>query len=179
MIPHPGSGTIHILDCADGLDQPVGNAGAGLCGRSGDHPCWLWPSIGLGKSATTAGCVSVGDTITYVICYENHYWAAVEDVVVLDYLPDGAEYVSASDAGTYDPGTHSVAWLIGTLSQSGIDSVQFTVRLLHEATAGSAVLNTCEIKTTGFTVNAAWDSTEICLTSTAPTTWGKIKSIFR
>jgi uncharacterized repeat protein (TIGR01451 family) len=121
----------------------------------------------------------VGDTITYRITCENYYWAALEDVVIVDYLPQGTEYVSASDAGTYDPGMHTVTWQVGTLPESGIDSVEVAVWLPHEATAGDAVLNTCEIKTTGFTVNAAWDSTTICFTSTAPTTWGKIKSLFR
>ena len=109
MVPHPERWAIYILDCLEGLDEPVENHGAGLCGESGDHPCWLWPDMGLNKICSSAtDCVNTGDTLNYTISYENQYWDALDDVVVVDYLPNGAEYVSASDGGVYDPGTHTV-----------------------------------------------------------------------
>lgn len=36
---HPLTGKIQVLDCADGLDEPVGNYSAGVFGAEGDDPC--------------------------------------------------------------------------------------------------------------------------------------------
>jgi hypothetical protein len=38
-IPHPVSGGIYILDCAEGLDEPCGVFCAGVFGEVGDDPC--------------------------------------------------------------------------------------------------------------------------------------------
>ena len=37
--PHPVSGVINVLDCADGLDDPCGIFCAGVYGAVGDDPC--------------------------------------------------------------------------------------------------------------------------------------------
>ena len=37
--PHPGSGAISVLDCAEGLDSPIGIFCAGVYGEIGDDPC--------------------------------------------------------------------------------------------------------------------------------------------
>jgi uncharacterized repeat protein (TIGR01451 family) len=180
LVPHPETGMIRILDCADGLDAPVGIYCAGLCGESGDPPCWLWPYMELTKTCgNDSGCVNTGDTLSYTISYENQHWEALDGVVILDYLPIGAEYVSASDGGVYDPAAHTVTWLLGTVHMDGAGWVEVAVRVVSRAVAGDAILNTCQIAAEGATVRAAWNSTPLCIAATEPTTWGKIKSIFR
>jgi hypothetical protein len=37
--PHPETGLISILDCAEGLDSPIGVFCAGVYGEMGDDPC--------------------------------------------------------------------------------------------------------------------------------------------
>jgi hypothetical protein len=36
---HPASGMVQVLDCAEGLDPPVGNFSAGVLGADGEDPC--------------------------------------------------------------------------------------------------------------------------------------------
>jgi hypothetical protein len=36
---HPTAGVIQVLDCAEGLDEPVGNFPAGVFGAEGEDPC--------------------------------------------------------------------------------------------------------------------------------------------
>jgi hypothetical protein len=40
ICPHPASGQILVLDCQEGLDEPVCNFCAGVYGYIGDDPCW-------------------------------------------------------------------------------------------------------------------------------------------
>ena len=40
VCPHPISGIINVLDCAEGLDDPMCNFCAGVYGLVGDDPCW-------------------------------------------------------------------------------------------------------------------------------------------
>jgi hypothetical protein len=46
--PHPVSGIINVLDCAEGLDDPVSRYCAGLYGLIGDDPCL--PNANMPKS---------------------------------------------------------------------------------------------------------------------------------
>jgi hypothetical protein len=39
VCPHPASGHIYVLDCQDGLDEPIANFCGGVCGALGDDPC--------------------------------------------------------------------------------------------------------------------------------------------
>jgi hypothetical protein len=36
---HPVSGVVQVLDCSEGLDEPVGNYSAGVFGEEGEDPC--------------------------------------------------------------------------------------------------------------------------------------------
>ncbi|MFH1312681.1 MAG: hypothetical protein ABIJ00_05590 [Candidatus Eisenbacteria bacterium] len=39
IIDHPGAGAIHVLDCDEGLDEPLDSFCAGVYGGTGDDPC--------------------------------------------------------------------------------------------------------------------------------------------
>lgn len=46
---------------------------------------------------------------------------ALENITVLDTLPPGAQFVSASHAGSYDSDTHTVTWVLGSsITQSHV-----------------------------------------------------------
>jgi len=57
-----------------------------------------------------------GTLATYYIRVRNPGTAAADDVVVKATVPDGAEFVSASDGQSYDAQNREVAWRVGTLS---------------------------------------------------------------
>jgi uncharacterized repeat protein (TIGR01451 family) len=53
--------------------------------------------------------------------------APATNVQVLDRLPNGLEFVKASEGGTYDQATRSVLWNLGTLAPSQRRGLQVTV----------------------------------------------------
>lgn len=97
------------------LIQKTGDIGdpAGICiprlGGGG------YNKLNIKKSAPVE-YVKPGDTITFTISFDNaQNNQPVTNVVLVDELPPDAAFVSASDGGTYDAGTHKVTWNIGTL----------------------------------------------------------------
>ncbi|MEW5991912.1 MAG: hypothetical protein AB1736_11285 [Chloroflexota bacterium] len=76
------------------------------------------PSISIEKSVDDADhIVGQGQLLTYTLelTVVN---GPVTQSVVSDPLPEGQEFVSASNGGTYDATTHTITWNLGTL-QSG------------------------------------------------------------
>jgi uncharacterized repeat protein (TIGR01451 family) len=71
----------------------------------------------------------------------NNGEAPATSVRLIDSLPDGLDYVSASDGAAHDPNSRSVEWQLGTLQpgQSRIVSVQLRARTagdwINKATA--------------------------------------------
>ncbi|MFC1799520.1 T9SS type A sorting domain-containing protein [Candidatus Eisenbacteria bacterium] len=100
--------------------------------------------LGLVKSDDVETCAFPGDQVVYNLVYENSNLFAVDDVAIVDNLPNNVNHIS-STGGTYDEGTHSVAWDLGTVSSYAVDSVQITVEMKVDAPQGSFVNNTCSI----------------------------------
>lgn len=57
-----------------------------------------------------------GDEITYLLDYRNYGTVDAEDVVIVENVPADFVFVSASDGGVYDAGSHTVTWKIGKVS---------------------------------------------------------------
>jgi uncharacterized repeat protein (TIGR01451 family) len=73
----------------------------------------------------------------------------VDGARFVDTLPPGAEFVSATQGGTYDPGTHAVTWALGTLVPAASTAVTFArdvTVIFPSATfnAGDTPVNTVE-----------------------------------
>jgi uncharacterized repeat protein (TIGR01451 family) len=72
-----------------------------------------------------------GDTITYTIDYRNYGARDGQNVVITSRLHDDMKVISAAGGGTYDPGTNSVQWNIGTVSgfktAAGVNPTKGTV----------------------------------------------------
>ncbi len=92
------------------------------------------------------------DVLTYDISYRNFGSLDAQNVVISDTLHNDFVFVSATDGGTFDPGTRMVVWNIGTVpgfkTQTGIEPTQGAVQLkvkINEATqdryANKAVIN--------------------------------------
>jgi hypothetical protein len=173
--PHPLSGTISILDCDEGIDDPWVICCAGVCGERGNDPCDFWGHIEIRKSEEGGrDCVEAGDTLLYVLAYESTRWNPTYNVGIVDYLPAETEYVSANPEGTYDLDEHTVTWYFEEIPEYGTGSVELHVRFRTDSPGVDAILNICAMG--GW---ADWDSTYVCHAATRPTTWGGIKSMFR
>ncbi len=80
----------------------------------------------------TGETVKVGDEITYVIDWTN--WTAdTAAVTITDPLNPGVDFVSASNGGSYDAGSHTVTWHLGDQAVGAIGSVTLTVKVNDRA----------------------------------------------
>ncbi len=91
--------------------------------------------------------VPVGDYIVYTITFDNaDNAAAVNNVVVVDYLSSLSHFVSASDGGAYDSGPRTVTWDAGVLPGGARDSVELTTRVGYAADDFQTIVNSCSVK---------------------------------
>jgi len=96
------------------------------------------------SKAVPPGTWYVGDLVTFDLTVTNHGPDNATDVVVSDQLPTGFTYVSATASGSYDAGTHTVTWDIGTLQ----DGARVTRQLTVAATASGTHENRASIGST-------------------------------
>jgi uncharacterized repeat protein (TIGR01451 family) len=119
-------------------------------------------------------CVGPGDEIKYTISYGNpitdpcnpNYIGTLNDVNIIDYLPDELEFISASGGGTYNSNSHRVTWNIGTISPGDANSVKLTVKVLNKSVSEcGAITNLCEIKSGNLYSNWTYEDTPVCCAS--------------
>jgi uncharacterized repeat protein (TIGR01451 family) len=84
-----------------------------------------------GASKTDNGVVT-GSRITYILTVTNSGDADAESVVLVDTLPAGTKFISASDGGIHDAVAHTVTWNLGTISKLGGGSNSKTVTVTVE-----------------------------------------------
>jgi uncharacterized repeat protein (TIGR01451 family) len=93
-----------------------------------------------------------GSTMTYTLHYHNFGDTAAQNVVLEDTLPAGVEFVSASDGGSYNPGTRKVTWNIGSVAANGHGYETVTVRISQSVQIGTAIQNDASISTSNLEV---------------------------
>jgi uncharacterized repeat protein (TIGR01451 family) len=105
------------------------------------------PRLNLSKSASLA-TATPGQSITYTINYSNDSPANVTGVVISDPLPQGLDFVSASNGGTYDGPTRTITWSFSNLaSGEGNRSVSFVASVSNPYPQSAPVMlvNTASI----------------------------------
>jgi len=88
--------------------------------------------------------VDPGTNLIYTLQITNNGPSDSTGAVVLDALPSGVSFVSATDGGTYDPGSHTVSWAIGALANDASTSVNITVTV-NESTTADIITNTATV----------------------------------
>lgn len=73
--------------------------------------------------------VDAGSNLTYTVDWTVGGNAFAGDVTIVDTLPDDVTFVSASDAGLYDPGARTVTWLLGDVTPLTEGSYQVVVQV--------------------------------------------------
>jgi uncharacterized repeat protein (TIGR01451 family) len=88
--------------------------------------------------------VDPGTNLIYTLQITNNGPSDSTGAVVLDALPSGVSFVSATDGGTYDPGSHTVSWAIGALANDASTSVNITVTV-NESITADIITNTATV----------------------------------
>ncbi len=148
-----GIGRIYTYD-GNTIHSISGNMGDGI------QSLYAGIEINLTKTDDVSGCVGPLGTITYTIDY-NNLNGTIDDVSIIDSLPDEVGFLSASDGGGYNPGSHTVTWNMGTLEPNESGFVTLTVGMRH-AEANSTIINECEAKSGEQVLATAEESTFVC-----------------
>jgi len=115
-----------------------------------------------------------GNTMTYTIHYNNFGNQEALNVVLQATLSPNVDFVSASDGGTYNSGTRTVTWNIGTVPAfpSGRGSRTITVTIPSDVPIGTAIQTTASVSTstleTRYDDNTASAQTTVTGTSLPP-----------
>jgi len=97
------------------------------------------PVVELDKTGPAAA--RAGETVRYEVTYRNIGPAASGEGRIVDQLPPGVVFVSASNGGTYHPGSHVVRWSVGTVTAGETGTVVVRVRVRTGADPGKVLVN--------------------------------------
>jgi uncharacterized repeat protein (TIGR01451 family) len=176
LVDRPGADAIYVGDCDGALDEPIAIFCSGVCGNAGDDPCGgvILP-LGLAKDDALGGeCVHPGDSLTYTISYDNlANFDDARNVLLVDYLPAEADYVTALPAGAYDSGLHTVTWDLGTVASGSSGDVAVVAQVDFGTGDGTMLTNTCEITSDETPPNDITIYTEVCAEQFVPLTLSK------
>jgi len=172
VVSHPYTGLVQILDCAEGLDQPVMNTSAGICGGEGDDPCfgdlYDWIDLDIYDSVGDE-CVLAGHYFDYIITYEiTSDYISPWDIVIVNCLPEETEFISAASGGVYSSSTHTVRWDLFDVPPFARDSVTVSVRVLVETLPDIYIHDMCYARPVQGTGPTANEFTAVCADTIAP-----------
>jgi uncharacterized repeat protein (TIGR01451 family) len=85
-----------------------------------------------------------GENVNYKVSYKNLGPNPASSAKVVDSLPQGAIFVSATNGGTFDATTGTVSWNLGTVAVDATGSVSVEVRVASWVSTGSVLLNQAE-----------------------------------
>jgi uncharacterized repeat protein (TIGR01451 family) len=172
LIPHPHTGEVRVLDCAEGLDQPILSTSAGVCGAEGGDPC-----LGTGADVLNLDvydsmgeeCVLAGHYFAYTILYENtSNVRIIRDAVLKNTLPEETKFISATAGGVYISSTHQVRWQLGDVLPLTGDSVTVTARILVETLPEIDIVDMCLAYEDQVPIAIAAETTSVCPDIYAP-----------
>ena len=120
--------------------MPGGNDG--LTPRSGRMSLTPQPPIPTLVKTVDVASANPGDQVVYTLTYGNAGGAPATGVLITDTLPPFIDFQSASGGGTYDGGSRTVTWTIGTIRPGESAAVTVTCRINPSQNfIGSAVLD--------------------------------------
>jgi uncharacterized repeat protein (TIGR01451 family) len=102
------------------------------------------PRLHLEKTADS-NPVTAGAVLTYTLRYENTGNAAATGVTMVDALPAGVTFQSASAGGVHASADHTVTWDIGTLAVGAGGTTTVAVQVGAERAEGTPIVNTASI----------------------------------
>ncbi len=97
------------------------------------------PVVELDKSGPLSA--AAGSSATYELTYRNVGPADSGEASVVDELPAGVRFRSASDGGTYDSSSRTVSWDLGTVGVGETDTLMLKVRVGRGVEPGTRLTN--------------------------------------
>ncbi len=135
---------LNNTDCKlfSGANDDVRVAELQVFSRSGDLGVPLDPVVAMTMSApATAGA---GNNITYQIGYTNLGPATSSNAKIVDVLPAGVTFVSATGGGSYNASTRTVTWNLGDVPVGASGTRSLTVKVDSGVTVGTTIFNQAE-----------------------------------
>jgi uncharacterized repeat protein (TIGR01451 family) len=86
--------------------------------------------------------VAAGANLTYTLAWTIGGNALATNVVITDPLPANTTFVSADNGGTYDSGSNTVTWNLGTQTPPALGSVSLVVKVASPIANGTVLSNT-------------------------------------
>jgi uncharacterized repeat protein (TIGR01451 family) len=90
------------------------------------------------RGPATAG---PGDTVTYRLRFENAGPAPASSARVVDRVPSGLAFVSASSGGVWDASRRTVTWTLGTVDDGEVGTLKVQLRIPGSAGDGTTYVN--------------------------------------
>jgi uncharacterized repeat protein (TIGR01451 family) len=81
----------------------------------------------------SADPVIADSSLTYTLSVKNVGGAPADETSLVDALPDGVMFKSASDAGTYDAAANAVRWNLGAVTPGARITESLTIEPIHPA----------------------------------------------
>ncbi len=125
-------------DCVSGSDADLDVKAAELQVFS-STPALPARDPAVAVTTTAPLTVATGSQLTYTFSYINAGPAESTAATLTDVLPDGVDFVSASDGGTYDAASRTVTWSLGTVNVGYTGTRSLTVSVT--AAAGAVLTN--------------------------------------
>ncbi len=94
-----------------------------------------------------------GCNVSYTLTCYNSGTVSATGWTLTDTLPANLTYLTGSGSGnfSYDPGSRTLKWLLGTLAAGGAGQVTFQATVAASAAGGSVIDNTAKISSTEVT----------------------------
>ncbi len=89
-------------------------------------------------------CVGPDDEFTYTICWDNISQTTFENAYIIDYLPEGVDFISADP--NYNQGEHTYTWELGTIAPDDSGCVSLAVTVNEKAEPGMYMHNRAELR---------------------------------
>ncbi len=96
--------------------------------------------VNLTKTDDISGCVEPNDFINYQICWSTG--CDINDVNIVDFLPEYVDFISCTDGGINDSNYHTVTWNLGDLVANDSCYYSLRVKVRQDAPQGELIRNT-------------------------------------
>jgi uncharacterized repeat protein (TIGR01451 family) len=104
-------------------------------GGGGTRPTVIATDLAVEASASSH-TINPGGNLTYTLHVTNNGPSDSTGALVVDALPNGVSFVSATNGGTYNSGSHTVTWVLGALVRGASTSVTVTIQVNDPAPSG-------------------------------------------
>ncbi len=135
----------------------------------------------LTKTDDVNDCIEPGDEVTYTICYyypDSPNLPDINDVNIIDYLPEAAEFSSSDPCGIYYSQPRTLIWPLGTIRPGDTNCVTLTVKVKECIADCGVITNLCEIKSGDWVMKNTSKYTPLCVASNPVPRFGGVGTTY-